>query len=165
LEGGKYGITSQFIRDMMVWFKDGKTLPRRYVWEIVLGAYSHFVNEETLVTLDITDGVTCDVIGDVHGPLIYQYSFGIPSKVAPGQYYDVLRLFSMTGEPTDTHCLLMNGDLVDRGSWSVEVILTAFAYKCKGYHPSILWPESDTFEQGYGRSRSTSTGAITKPKI
>lgn len=48
-----------------------------------------------------------------------------------GQFYDMLHLYSLTGEPSEKHCLLMNGDLVDRGSWSIEVILTAFAYKCK----------------------------------
>lgn len=42
----------------------------------------------------------------------------------------MLHLYSLTGEPTDKHCLLMNGDLVDRGSWSIEVILTALAFKC-----------------------------------
>jgi serine/threonine-protein phosphatase 5 len=42
----------------------------------------------------------------------------------------MLNLFSLTGEPTENHYLLMNGDLVDRGSWSMEVILTAFAFKC-----------------------------------
>lgn len=41
----------------------------RYVWEIALGAHEHFVNEETLVTLNLEDGMTCDVIGDVHGML------------------------------------------------------------------------------------------------
>ena len=48
-----------------------------------------------------------------------------------GQFYDYLHLLSLTGEPSETHCLLMNGDLVDRGSWSVEVILTALAFKCE----------------------------------
>ena len=48
-----------------------------------------------------------------------------------GQFYDLLHLYSLTGTPTEKHCLLMNGDLVDRGSWSIEVILTAFAYKCE----------------------------------
>lgn len=43
----------------------------------------------------------------------------------------MLHLFSLTGEPSDNHFLLMNGDLVDRGSWSIEVILVAFAYKCE----------------------------------
>jgi serine/threonine-protein phosphatase 5 len=43
----------------------------------------------------------------------------------------MLHLFSLTGEPSEKHYLLMNGDLVDRGSWSIEVILTAFAYKCE----------------------------------
>jgi serine/threonine-protein phosphatase 5 len=42
----------------------------------------------------------------------------------------MLHLFSLTGEPSEKHCLLMNGDLVDRGSWSIEVILTALAWKC-----------------------------------
>ncbi len=30
----------------------------------------------------------------------------------------------------------MNGDLVDRGSWSVEVILIALAFKCECSVPS-----------------------------
>lgn len=48
-----------------------------------------------------------------------------------GQFYDMLHLYSLTGEPNENHCLLMNGDLVDRGSWSIEVILTALAFKCE----------------------------------
>jgi len=97
---------------MMQWFKDAKTLPRRYAWEIVLGAHDHFVKEESLVDVKIENDVTIDVIGDVHG-----------------QFYDVIHLLSLTGEPSSDHILLMNGDLVDRGSWSIEVILTAFAFK------------------------------------
>ncbi|KAH7874600.1 phosphoprotein phosphatase [Lentinula edodes] len=102
---GKYQITPEMVQN-------GKTLPKRYVWEIVLGAYEHFIKEESLVTVNIEEGVTCDVIGDVHG-----------------QFYDLLHLYSLTGKPEPQHYLLMNGDLVDRGSWSIEVILTAFAYK------------------------------------
>ena len=47
-----------------------------------------------------------------------------------GQFYDYLHLLELTGTPSETHCLLMNGDLVDRGSWSIEVIVTALAFKC-----------------------------------
>jgi len=111
-ENGKYSITGEFIKAMIEWFKDGKMLPKRYVWEIVLGAHEQFSKADSLVNVDLMDDVTCDVIGDVHG-----------------QFYDMLHLFSLTGEPGEKHYLLMNGDLVDRGSWSIEVILTAFAYK------------------------------------
>ncbi|KAA1476032.1 phospho protein phosphatase, partial [Dentipellis sp. KUC8613] len=123
-ESGKYHITLEFVRSMIQWFKDGKALPRRYVWEIVLGAFDQFVQEESLVEMRLDAGRDVDVIGDVHG-----------------QYYDVLHLFSMTGEPTEKHCLLMNGDLVDRGSWSIEVILTAFAFKW-------LYPKSMFLNRG-----------------
>lgn len=53
-------------------------------------------------------------IGDVHG-----------------QYYDFLHLLSLTGKPSPTHTLVFNGDLVDRGSWSTEILLTVLAYKCE----------------------------------
>ncbi len=84
-EDGKYQINVEFIKGMIEWFKAGKTLPRRYVlshalspfplvlkatryvWEIVLGAHAHFAQEQSLVNLDLEDGMTCDVIGDVHG--------------------------------------------------------------------------------------------------
>lgn len=60
-------MTPTFLQSMIVWFKDGKTLPKRYVWEIVLGAHEQFAKEESLVNLDIEEDITCDVIGDVHG--------------------------------------------------------------------------------------------------
>ncbi|KAM5532863.1 hypothetical protein V8D89_013504 [Ganoderma adspersum] len=111
-DDGKFTINVQFMRDMIQLFKDGKSIPRRYAWEILLGAHSYFEKEESLVDVVIPDGQTIDVIGDVHG-----------------QFYDYLHLLSLTGEPSATHSLLMNGDLVDRGSWSIEVILTALAFK------------------------------------
>ena len=55
-----------------------------------------------------------------------------------GQLYDVLRLYDLTGPPSEKHYILMNGDLVDRGSWSVEVILLAFAYKCTSAKSPVI---------------------------
>ena len=66
-ENGKYSITLEFIQAMIAWFKEGKTLPKRYVWEIVLGAYETFASEPSLVDVPVPEGVTIDVIGDVHG--------------------------------------------------------------------------------------------------
>lgn len=52
---------------MMKLFKDGNALPKRFVWEIVLGAYSVFEKEPSLVELKLESGKSVDVIGDVHG--------------------------------------------------------------------------------------------------
>jgi serine/threonine-protein phosphatase 5 len=40
-----------------------------------------------------------------------------------------LHLLTLTGQPSETHTLVVNGDFVDRGSFSAEVVLTWFAYK------------------------------------
>ena len=81
-DDGSYEISLGFIKEMLEWFKAGKTLPKRcvcvvytvtqadgcrYVWEIALHAYSYFVQEESMVTLNLEDDMTCDVISDVHG--------------------------------------------------------------------------------------------------
>jgi serine/threonine-protein phosphatase 5 len=52
---------------MIKLFRDGKALPKRYVWEIALGAYSVFEKEPSLVGLTLESGKSVDVIGDVHG--------------------------------------------------------------------------------------------------
>jgi serine/threonine-protein phosphatase 5 len=64
---GTYSITQEFIDSMLEWFKNGKALPRRYVWEIVLGCYNELLKEESLTEIVLEQGVTCDIIGDIHG--------------------------------------------------------------------------------------------------
>lgn len=46
-----------------------------------------------------------------------------------GQFYDVLNIFEMNGFPSSENPYLFNGDFVDRGSFSVEVILTFLLFK------------------------------------
>lgn len=132
-----YGITKEFVEKMLEWFKNGKTLLRRYVWEIVIGCNSVLEKEQSLTEVILEDGMTCDVIGDTHGApphasKIYHYCCPWITH-AIGQFYDLLHLLSLTGPPSEKHCLLFNGDFVDRGSWSVEVVLTLMAYKCWRY--------------------------------
>jgi len=111
----------KFVEEMLEWFKAGKTLPKRWVYEIVLGCYEILKNEASLTEYTIPKGETCDVIGDTHG-----------------QFFDVLHLLSLTGLPSETHALVFNGDFVDRGSWSTEVVLTVFAFKWYMPHKVFL---------------------------
>lgn len=59
--------------------------------------------------VQVQDPIT--VVGDIHG-----------------QYYDLLKLLSVGGNPEDTKYLFL-GDFVDRGSFSLEVIILILALK------------------------------------
>ncbi|KAI7967856.1 hypothetical protein MJO29_001133 [Puccinia striiformis f. sp. tritici] len=111
----------EFIQGMLEWFKAGKTLPKRWVYEIILGCQSVLMKEASMTEYTIPQNETCDVIGDTHG-----------------QFFDVLHLLSLTGLPSETHALVFNGDFVDRGSWSTEVVLTVFALKWYMPHKVFL---------------------------
>lgn len=53
-----------------------------------------------------------------------------------GQFFDFLHLLSLTGRPSPTHTLLFNGDFVDRGSWSTEIVIVLLAFKCTSFSSS-----------------------------
>jgi len=79
---------------------------------IVSSASSIFSKLPSLVEVDIQPGSTLHVIGDIHG-----------------QFWDLLHIVDMCGEPTPKNQYLFNGDFVDRGQFSVEVALALLAMK------------------------------------
>jgi len=77
------------------------------VLDICKKAAELFESEPNLLKLN--DPIT--VVGDIHG-----------------QYYDLVKLLEVGGQPGDTQYIFL-GDYVDRGSFSVEVVLTMYALK------------------------------------
>lgn len=68
------------------------------------------------------------VCGDVHGQffdLLKLFEIGMDSSFCAHQ----LNSCFLGGDPRDTRFLFL-GDYVDRGDFSVEVIILLFAYKC-----------------------------------
>ena len=51
-----------------------------------------------------------------------------------GQYYDLLNIFDSFCYPSETNPYLFNGDFVDRGSFSLEVVLLLLTFK-------VVYPE------------------------
>ena len=76
--------------------------------------------EPSLVDIPIPDDQEITVCGDIHG-----------------QYYDLLNIFEMNGNPSPLNPYLFNGDFVDRGSFSVECMLTLLIWKA--CHPNCMY--------------------------
>ena len=96
-----------------MYLRSEKKLHKRYALQIVLRATEIFSRECTVVDVTIPEGLEITVYGDVHG-----------------QYYDLLNTFDFNGAPSASNPVIFNGDFVDRGSFSVEIILVLLALKC-----------------------------------
>lgn len=121
-------MTLEFVHTMMEDFRLQKKTPKRYVMQILRRTLLLLRSLPTLVRADIpaesaeeadskAHKGTFTVCGDTHG-----------------QYYDVLNIFKLNGEPSPTNPYLFNGDFVDRGPFAVEISLVLFAFK-------LLYPQ------------------------
>ncbi|XP_074286164.1 serine/threonine-protein phosphatase 5 isoform X2 [Silene latifolia] len=106
-------VTLDFVKKMIEDFKKEKCLHKRYAFQIVLQTRELLRALPSLVDISVPDGKHFTICGDVHG-----------------QFYDLLNIFELNGLPSEDNPYLFNGDFVDRGSFSLEVILTLFAFKC-----------------------------------
>ncbi|XP_065715566.2 serine/threonine-protein phosphatase 5 isoform X1 [Patagioenas fasciata] len=134
LEDGK--VTLTFMTELMQWYRQQKKLHRKCAYQILVQVKEVLAKLPTLVetTLKETEKVT--VCGDTHG-----------------QFYDLLNIFELNGLPSESNPYIFNGDFVDRGSFSVEVILTLFGFKLlypEHFHLLRGNHETDTMNQIYG---------------
>eukprot|EP00397_Hematodinium_sp_SG-2012_P015626 GEMP01015918.1.p1 GENE.GEMP01015918.1~~GEMP01015918.1.p1 ORF type:complete len:567 (+),score=104.87 GEMP01015918.1:511-2211(+) len=95
--------------------REGK-LSQEALLELISRATEILHTEPNIVKLK--DPIT--VVGDIHG-----------------QFYDLLKLLDLGGEPGGPTQYLFLGDFVDRGSFSIEVLIILFAYKVM--HPKRIW--------------------------
>ncbi|KAI8338341.1 Metallo-dependent phosphatase-like protein [Chlamydoabsidia padenii] len=129
-------IDEAFVKEMVQQFKDQKKLHKKYAFMILLAVRKMMMQAPSLIDITIPKDGKLTVCGDVHG-----------------QFYDFINIFTFNGYPSANHAYLFNGDFVDRGSFSLEVILTLFAYKC--LFPDRLFlargnHETDNMNKVYG---------------
>lgn len=142
-------VTLDFINAMLDAFRDQKPLHIRYAIIIILAAKKIMDSLPNVVQLPILTDNHITVCGDVHG-----------------QFYDLANgIFKQNGLPSAENPYLFNGDFVDRGSFSVEVILTLLAFKVwcpeaihltRGNHESVNMNRIYGFE-GEVRSKYSET--------
>eukprot|EP00982_Pelagococcus_subviridis_P015959 31440-Pelagococcus_subviridis.AAC.19 len=98
--GENHTVTANFVKDMILQFKNCKAIHLRYAYEILLQTKSILEKVPSVIDVDIPE------------------------------FFDLCNIFELNGEPSEDNPYLFNGDFVDRGSFSVEVVLTLFAFMC-----------------------------------
>ncbi|KAI8877755.1 protein phosphatase 5 [Backusella circina FSU 941] len=129
-------VDAEFVNAMVEAFKEQKKIHKKYAFMIILAIRQMMLELPSLIDVQVPKDGKLTVCGDVHG-----------------QFYDFINIFNTNGYPSEKHAYLFNGDFVDRGSFSIEVILTLFAYKW--LYPNRLFlargnHETDNMNKVYG---------------
>jgi serine/threonine-protein phosphatase 5 len=117
-------ITIEFVNAMMDEFAAGRLIHRKYATRIMLEARALFAAHQNVVQISVAADSHITVCGDVHG-----------------QFYDLKNIFQLNGFPSPSNPYVFNGDVVDRGSYSVECLLTMLGFK-------VLYPNHFFLSRG-----------------
>eukprot|EP00303_Exanthemachrysis_gayraliae_P008176 CAMPEP_0206010504 /NCGR_PEP_ID=MMETSP1464-20131121/11770_1 /ASSEMBLY_ACC=CAM_ASM_001124 /TAXON_ID=119497 /ORGANISM="Exanthemachrysis gayraliae, Strain RCC1523" /LENGTH=487 /DNA_ID=CAMNT_0053384131 /DNA_START=1 /DNA_END=1464 /DNA_ORIENTATION=+ len=132
----EWPLTVAFCQELAEHLRAQKSLHKKYVYQILRRAKEVLRALPAVFDAPVPAGTSFSVCGDTHG-----------------QYYDLLNIFAINGWPGTENPYLFNGDFVDRGSFSLEVVLLLLALKCalpghlhltRGNH------ESKTMNKMYG---------------
>lgn len=104
----------EWVQQLIERFRAQKGVHNKTAFQLLIAAKDIFTSLETVETLTIGEGQVITVCGDTHG-----------------QFYDLMSIFKLNGMPSEENPYLFNGDFVDRGSFSVEVIFTLLAFKVR----------------------------------
>lgn len=108
-------MSPAFIEELIAFYKASPSkafLAPKYAYRVMLEAIALFKTLPPLVDIDVPENTHFTVCGDVHG-----------------QFYDLLNIFKLNGMPSATNPYLFNGDFVDRGSFSIEIIMLFLCLK------------------------------------
>jgi diadenosine tetraphosphatase ApaH/serine/threonine PP2A family protein phosphatase/Ca2+-binding EF-hand superfamily protein len=107
----RFPLTLDQVVGLMEAFKRGQRLHYKYAMQL-LSAFRRYASElPTLVEVEVQPGTRMTVCGDTHG-----------------QLKDLYSIYTINGVPSPTNRYLMNGDFVDRGEYSCEVVFSLIAW-------------------------------------
>eukprot|EP00933_Yihiella_yeosuensis_P005597 TRINITY_DN110141_c0_g1_i1.p1 TRINITY_DN110141_c0_g1~~TRINITY_DN110141_c0_g1_i1.p1 ORF type:complete len:643 (-),score=139.68 TRINITY_DN110141_c0_g1_i1:335-2218(-) len=109
---GASSLNENSIKAMVQDFKQGKLLPMKDAYKLAIDAYDQLVQGKTMGRVTVPQGSKVTVVGDLHG-----------------QLWDFDHMLGLAGFPSAQNQFVFNGDFVDRGPWSVEVMFTLLAFK------------------------------------
>eukprot|EP00438_Fugacium_kawagutii_P028394 Skav205707 [mRNA] locus=scaffold608:17624:18007:- [translate_table: standard] len=104
--------TADFCQHLMEHQFKQQRVAKKFAHQIALDMIEMLKESSALVGIDVPEKGDVKVRGDVRR-----------------QFYDLLNIFSLNRVPSEDNACLFTGEFMDQGSFSVEVILTRFAWK------------------------------------